>query len=188
MRNYKSLKKIIIILVIFAIAVFVIFAYILINIKKKNENISNLRNKLISSSVDSKYLESMQLMLSSANDSISQIDSSILKSDGDVLIIETIEQLAKKNGLEATIDSIAVEDLVSLGDSGMTTLKIRAKTSGEWTQIYNFISELTALPYKIRIEGFSLVNNPDTAVSTSQVGLNTHQWLNIFEIRLLKYK
>lgn len=186
MRNYKSLKKIIIILVIFVIIISAIFAYVLINIKNKNENISELHNKLISSSVDSKYLESMQNMVNSADASISQIEASILKSDGDVLIIEKIEQLAKKNGLEVAIDSIAVEDLASLGDSGMTTLKIRAKTIGAWTQVYNFISELVALPYKIRIEGFSLVNNPD--ITASIPGSNANQWQNVFEIRLLKYK
>lgn len=186
MRNYKPLKKIIMILAVLIVLVLSIFIFILFSIKSKNENISKLKNDLAQHSNENQYLGSMQNMVNTANTSINQVNSSILKSDGDVFIIETIEQLAKKNGLDVTIDSLAVEDLASLKDSGMTTLRIKAKTAGAWAPMYNFISELTAMPYKIRVEGFSLISNTDGVTSTVKKGIV--QWQSVFEIRLLKYK
>lgn len=182
MRNYKSLKRIIIILSVIIAVVFGLFFFTITGIKNKNENITKLQNELLDHASESKYLASIQNIVSKANISIEQINSSILSSDSNVVIIETIEQIATKNGLEITIDSIAVEDLVATKDSDMTTLKIRVKTNGKWIQTYNFISELESLPYQINVEKSSLITGAEAG------DLKDRLWQNVFEIRLLKYK
>lgn len=185
MRNYKYLNKIIIILALLIVAVSVLFYFVASGIKSKNENIAKLKSDLSVRASEKEYLFSMQNMLNKVDTSISQIDSSVLSSDGDVSIIENIEQIAKKNGLDVSIDSLSIEDLPSTLNSGMTTLKIRAKTEGNWSSIYNFVYELSSLPYKIKIERFLLTAVPGTSTVKGSTG---RQWQNVFEIRLLKYK
>lgn len=182
MRNYKFLKSTIIILALIIVGVFVTFYFVVNGIKNKNQNIAKLQNERAGHLNDGRYLESMKNIVNQFSSSISQIESSIVSKDGDVAIIETIEQIGQKNNLELSVDSISEEDLPSTKDSGITTLKISARTSGSWKSIYNFVSELEALPYKVKIQRLSFSTSVDNTKSTER------KWQNVFEIKLLKYK
>ena len=63
-------------------------------------------------------------------------------------------------------------------------LKIRASTSGSWSNTYKFLSELESLSYKIAVDSLSLVSSKDGDSGSPQGTF----WRSVFEIRVLKYK
>ena len=121
------------------------------DIRLRNEHISKLSQEVSSLSSKQDYLVSTQKMIGSINQDIIRIDNSIITKDGDVAFIENLELIAKSNGLTLNIDSLVFEDDTKLTGAGLTTLKIKAKTTGNWSNTYRFLSQIESLPFKIKV-------------------------------------
>lgn len=191
MNHKKALKKILILSVVFIMILCFVIIFVFLDIKSKNENIFKLEDELSSQTEKSQYLLKMQKIVRDANNSIDQIDSSILKSDGGVKIIEDVENLAEKNGLEVKIEAITIEEIPFTNDSDIMAFKIKAKTKGSWSGTYNFISELESLEEKIKINRFVLnLTTDDFDSSTNNIELKNLKvkWQSSFEVYFLKYK
>lgn len=187
MFNQKSFKQILVILCIIAAAFFVAYYFLYEDVKGKNEHISSLVQDLDFQSSRQEYLISTQRMIQNINSDIDRINNSIVATDGDVKFIEGLEAIARSEGLSVTIDSLGIEDSVALDASGVTNLKLRAKTKGPWSGTYAFISQLESLPYKIKINSFGIQSDGGETTADGKK-LSVPQWQSSFEIQVLKYK
>ena len=104
--------------------------------------------------------------------------------------IEEMARGAKDNGIQITIDSIAIDNILPLVKTNMTTLDIRAKTKGNWANTYIFLKELESLPFLVRLDKFALITTSDDIVSTNPKNVNNQgqDWQSVFEIHVLKNK
>jgi hypothetical protein len=135
------------------------------------------------------YMISLERTIQNADPDIIRINNSIIAKDGDVEFIETLEQMAKTNGLSVSIDSLTLENNPILAGSNVTILRIKAKTQGSWLGTYTFLSELESLPLKIKVDKFGFANGgSDTQTPSGKSAKATVVWQSIFEIVVLKYK
>ncbi len=165
------------------------YYFIYRDIKSKNEHISSLIQQLDFQSSRQEYLVSTQRMIENLNSDMTKINDSIVSKDGDVEFIENLENRAKNKGLTINIESLNVEDDPTSTASSITKLKLSAKTKGSWDGTYTFLSELESLPFKIKIEKFSIVNESRSEVlDGKQTYTYSPDWKTSFEIVVLKYK
>ncbi len=160
------------------------------NIKRTNEHIFVLEHTMDLQSKKQNYLLAMQKMVQETDAQVLQINNSIVASDGDVHFIESIESIAKNNGIGITIDSLTLEDDPVFQGSNIVSLKIKAKTQGSWAGNYAFLTQVESLPFKIKIDTFGLVKTSDTSATLDpkQKGNTPSEWQTSFQIHVLKYK
>lgn len=190
MKKEAALKRILILLIILFVSIFWVYYSGFVDIKSKSENISQTESQLSNSIQQSQYMSLISHDVSLADSSIKQINDLIIDRENDVVFIEKFESIAKKNGLDIKINSLAVETLTTQNDNKMsdnlTTLKIKATTNGSWQKTYIFLTQLESLPFVIRIDKFALINSSDTALDQPKKGIQN--WQAIIEMRVLKYK
>lgn len=152
----------------------------------KNENVSSLEHDLTLKGSRQDYLISTQKLIDDLSVDLQSVDSSIIAVDADVSFIEDLELLAEDNGLEIDIESLVVEDSPTLAAANVATLKAKIKTSGKWSGTYSFLTELESLPFKVKVNKFSMTNiSKDSGLDVKK---NGQQWQGGFEIVVLKYK
>lgn len=188
MYNPKSLKKILVFLSLIMITLFVGHYFLYRDIKLKNEHISILSAELESQSERQGYLIATERVIESIKEDIELIDKSIIASNEDVDFIEDLEAIARRNGLTIKIDSLVIEDAKELDAAGITTLKVRAKTTGPWVGTYTFLSEVESLPFKIKVNKFAILNTGEGASVEGATPVLKNEWQSTFEILILKYK
>lgn len=186
MTKQSSHKKILSILSLVVALLFVGYYFLYKDIKTKNQKISYLENEISLQSGRQEYLVSTEKLIESLSADISDIDTSIVAKDADVNFIENLEAIAKNNNLSIDIDSLGIEDLPGQKSNDISTLKVRARATGPWKGTYAFFAELESLPFKVKINKYSLSNvSSDTGVDAKKVG---QIWQSTFEIVVLKYK
>ena len=188
MKDNKHLKKILVLPILFVLIVTGAVIFVFLNIKNKNEHISDLRNDLTFQITKQQNMISMDKIVEKANPEISLIDNSIISKDGDVAFIENLEEKARNNGLTIEIESLSFDDSPQVASSSVTTLKVRANTKGSWSGTYKFLAQVEALPFRVKINNFSFVNSSDETVFSRKKVSNPVGWQSRFEISVLKYK
>ena len=189
MYNYKLLKIMLLTLSTLVVVIFGLCYIVFQDIKDKNENHHILSHGLLFQNDKLAYLVSTQKAIDNISSDIVRIDSSVVSKEGEVDFIENLESIARENGLSIEIDSLVFEDKPGSSSGLINVLKIKAKTKGSWYGSYVFLSRLEALPFKIKIDKFSLTNTgTEILVSDKKVGVPSGDWQSTFEIAVLKYK
>jgi hypothetical protein len=151
---------------------------------------AELLQHINSASSKETYTSNTQKQIQALNPEIKKVESSIVPASDVVSFIEKLERVAKDNGLVIKNDSITeeYENNPKQVSSNISFLKIKSQTTGSWRGTYKFLSELEALPYKIKISSFAISNSGAVINSTNQSGGYGSAWSAVFEIRVLKYK
>lgn len=121
------------------------------SIVKKYEVVNVLRNE--------SDIFALQQSLQSNKKEIDTLLSYIVKEDGVVAYVETLEKAAKLNGAELAVEKIDLEDglgkkrvIDSNGKSKIDDVRtygrliIRLKVEGSWAEVMSFVSTLEQLP------------------------------------------
>jgi len=180
MKDIKFFKKILIFSSILIVVLFVFYYFIFSDISRRNKHSSELQNTIEFQNQKDQNVLSTKREIQMAGNNIEKISNSIIAKDGDVSFIELIESIARRNGMEISIDSLSLSDDPQLTGSNLTFLNIRGGIEGGWTGNFNFLRELESLPYNIVIKKYSLTNSDD--------GIKLGKWQSVFEIQVLKYK
>lgn len=188
MDQSKLFKKIIIGLSLISTALFVLIYFVYLDIKAKNEKISLVEQELASKNNRYDYLVSMQKLVQDIEPDIKKIDESIISKSADVDFIENLEALARSRDLTIQIFSLNLVADSKLSSSTVSTLKIKAKAEGSWASVYTFLSELESLPFKVKINQFSIISNDNLALSRAGSLTQEQKWQATFDISVLEYK
>ena len=187
MNKSNSLKKILIFLGLVAVVFLVIYYFVYIDIKTKNEKISQLEDSLSQQDDKQGYILSTKRTIQSLSDDLAEVNNSIVGSDGDVKFIESLETLARRNGLGIEIQSLVFDD-GTLNSSEITVLNIKAKTTGSWAGMYAFLANIESLPLKIKVTRFDVANALTDFVGVDKPATSTGVWQGVVEMSVLKYK
>lgn len=189
MHNYKSSKIILIILCILVIVIFVACYFVYGDIKNKNENYNFILHDLSFQNDKQDYLASKLKMVDDMGTEINAVDNSIISKNGEVGFIESLESLARENGLSIEISSLTLDNSVNLASSSINVFNIKAKTEGSWYGNYVFLSRLESLPFKVKINMVGLTDSSKDVVSDANNSNPTNNtWQSVFDIGVLKYK
>jgi len=183
-------KKIAIILGVIVLGIFALYYFIFIDIKNRNEHASVLLHDVNAEIAKQEYIVSLEHTIESLTPDLDRVNSSVIAKDGDVKFIEDLETMAKSNGLKITIDSLMLENNnPTLVGSGLTVLRVKAKTEGNWSGTYTFLSELESLPLKIKIDKFGFASLGGDVPADGKKPVKTNKvWQSILEIIVLKHK
>lgn len=189
MYKNNSLKKILITLSLIALFILGGYYFVFNDIINKNRHTSSLKNELSHESTKEEYVTSTKKTLEDLDPDLTRINNSIVAAGADIGFIESLETLAKENGIEITINSLSLEDDIKFITTGVNILNIKAETSGGWKGTYKFISQLESLPVKIRIKSFSLETSGSSLSTDPKKPLSAENtWKASFEMGVLKYK
>lgn len=188
MNQASFLKKVIAFLSLVSLALFGAIYFVYQEIKIKNEKVSSVEQDLSQKSTRYDYLLSTKKLIENIELDIKKIDNSVVGKSGDVAFIEDLELLAKSNGLKIEIESLNLENDSKNASSTITTLKVKAKTEGDWVGMYSFVSEIESLPIKIKINRFALITEGELTSSQAKPVDQNKNWQGSFEISVLKYK
>ena len=187
MSKSKSFKKILIFLAVIAVAFIALFYFVYADIKSKNEKVSVLEASLSQQDDKQGYVLSTKRTIQSLSDDLTQVNSSIVSTDGDVKFIESLEALARKNGLTIEIQSLTLDD-TTLNSDSITILNIKAKTTGGWNGMYTFLADIESLPLKVRVSRFDLANAQADSVGVDKKASSSGVWQGLIDMSVLKYK
>ncbi len=187
MNQSKPFKKIISVLVLVSVLLFVAMYFVYAEIRSKNLRVSEVEQDLSQKNTRYDYLLSMQKLVKDSENDIKKIDDSIVPKSGDVLFIETIENLAKSHNLTITIESLNLTSDPKL-ESNVATFKIKASVEGLWSDLYLFASEIESIPVKVKINKFSLKNKDEIPADKTKIANMGKSWRGSFEISVLEYK
>jgi hypothetical protein len=172
-----------------AIAIFVVCYFVYGDIKNKNENYNFILHDLSFQNDKQDYLASKLKTVENISAEINAIDNSIVSKNDEVGFIESLESLARENGLSIEISSLTLDNSASLASSTMNILNVKAKTSGSWLGNYTFLSRLESLPFKVKINMVGLTNSSSGAVSdVNNSNPSNDTWQSVFDIGVLEYK
>ncbi|MCX6702052.1 MAG: hypothetical protein NTX96_02560 [Candidatus Zambryskibacteria bacterium] len=189
MYNHKLSKITLVVLTIVIIVIFMMCYFVYKDIKYKNQNHHIILSDLSFQNNKQDYLISTQKTMDDLAPDIKLINSSIISKEGDVGFIENLESIAKENSLSIEIDSLIFDNGLKPTSSSTDVLKIKAKTEGSWSNSYTFLARLESLPFKIKIDKFSLTSIPVGIVSgTNENYVSSGNWQSVFEIDVLKSK
>lgn len=188
MKTLNLSKKVSILLCLVIVFIFISYYFVYSDIKRRNEHVSSLNQDLSFQIKKRQYILSLQRTFQSTDSDIALVNNSIIPTEDGVKFIEDIESMARNNGLTIDIDSLGFEDSTLFSSSTITTLKVRAKTTGSWGGTYHFLSEIESLPIKVKINNLGLLSSIKDDGSTSKTKKPTALWQSTFEINVLKYK
>jgi Tfp pilus assembly protein PilO len=180
----NQFKIIVIFLCVLSLVLFGSYYFLYKEIELKNEHISTLKSNLSTQDKKQEYILSTQRILQNLKTDIDNVDNSIIAKDEGVKFIENLEELARQDNVNLSIDSLVFEEDPSFASAGVISLKIKAKMNGNWEGIYRLISQFESLPYKIKIDHLTFTN-PESQANVLNTGKN---WQGSFEIHVLKYK
>ncbi len=106
---------------------------------------------------------------------IDQLQSRIVKKDGTVSFIDTVESYAKSSGISVLVENVEERKLTPEIE-GYQALHLNVKTQGSWEGTYRFLSLLESLPYKLTIESAEIKNEMrETAAWNSLISVSVLQ-------------
>ena len=189
MKQLQLSKKILIVPGIFIIGFCILYYFVFVDIKNRNERISLLEHELKRETTKSEYITSLEHILVNADSDIARINNSIIPNDGDVEFIENLEKMARENNLLIEINSLVFENNSAFASTSLTLLKINAQTKGDWLGSYTFLNQIESLPIKVKIKRFDFTNSILETNSDITKSIKSNSvWQSTFEIFLLKYK
>ncbi len=174
--NNGSLKKMLGLAGLCAVLLFAAYYSMFSDIKRRNEHASALGDELAVETRNEQYMLSVERELTSSGADIARVNGSIIPADADVTFIDNFESLARSGGLSIEIKSLALKTDNQLLASSTKALDIVAQTKGSWSGTYSFLVQMESLPYKIKINKFSVLK------------LDNGIWQSDFDITALKYK
>lgn len=108
--------------------------------------------------------------------------SYLLKEDGEVDLIRSLETLVKEYNLKSEIKFAKIETVK--GTSSVETLSVGLDVIGTWDNIVSFYGKMEVMPYFVKITDFKMEKFASYDIKDSKVST----WLGSFKLDVLKLK
>jgi Tfp pilus assembly protein PilO len=152
MKN-KALSKIMVFLLsvtaLLSLSAWVFLVYKSMELRKE---IASLGTEARDKSSESAYLSSIRNTLRDSKEELAVIDGRFISKDSVPELINSLENKAAAERVNANFGSINVES----PEEAHPTLRIKMTGSGTWERALSFITLLDSLPYVSRIENLNL--------------------------------
>lgn len=173
-----SLKKQLILSIIFFLISVLIFFFLLKDVNEKRELLTKTQEEW---KIESTYRENISSLISSMGkieDEVILLEKHFVQSSDVVPFLDTIEELAKKVGIKADVLSVDIP-------KDNSSLIMEAKALGNFESIYKFTLLLENSPYEMEFLSVDIQNPSVQDLST--VGSKNSQWVANYRIKLLSF-
>ncbi len=186
MRRKTKTKQIFETIAVMTIIALVFYVILFIQIKEKNKIVSALTNETESIIKKETKLRSVKKLVRDIERERNIIDSYFITNDNIVDFIEIIENFGKRNGLSIEITSVKVDDINSVLEKKVKTgelLYVNFKTKGHFGELFQFLSILENLPFKIDLLNIDF--KKPSGISGQDKDMNL--WSGFFNISVAKF-
>lgn len=157
MTKRNKTKELLVIALVLNAAVIGLYAFLFLEVKRKNEHVSRLVNEIETQSVEERTLASVKSLVVETASAREQLKRFFVERGGSVAFIELLESTARTAGAKLTIHSVAEEDVAGVPD--VKSLKLSLAADGSWQSAIRFLGMLEYLPYQVAVEDVSLRTN-----------------------------
>ena len=141
--------------------------FFFLKIKDNVEAVHSAEAEAASEQASVEQNRSLQQLAESIQPEIASLDSRVVASDGTAAFIETVESLARTNGLSVTISAVNNAPSAVGNPGSYQLLTLTVATVGSWQNTEKFLSLLETLPYELGLPSITLVENVGNAPSGS---------------------
>jgi Tfp pilus assembly protein PilO len=155
----KNTLTILIVVSLIALTLALVLGYGIYDIRSKNQKTSELLQQADKIANEDVEFQSIRSVLGSIQEDIEEFDKYTLTEARVVPMVEKIETVGRKLGLETNTTSISVAKPEGTASSteGVKKIKIVVETKGEKTPTMTFLGALESLPYRIMIDESSVI-------------------------------
>ena len=171
----KRNKELLIITAILAVVALALYGFLFLEVKRKNESISNLRNEIELQEKQEHLLRSVKTTADASAALRTKIDTYIVAQDGTAEFIEMIQAIGRRGAVAVTVDSVEAVALPAAKD--MEELRIVMHTEGSWADSIRFLGTLELLPVEHSFERVR-IERPRASENV--------RWRSDYAIRVLK--
>ncbi|KKQ82937.1 MAG: hypothetical protein UT07_C0014G0013 [Parcubacteria group bacterium GW2011_GWB1_38_8] len=154
----KNSKLFIMVLVLISTTLFIVLVLGVYIVRLKNNNTSELLNTADNFTETNALVQSIRIAQRSASEDIESFNNFVLSEDKLVPLIESIEEVGRKFGLETDITSVkgTEEELVE-----PHIISIAVETKGSWVSVMSFLHAIESLPNRVMINESSFYKEDD---------------------------
>lgn len=168
----KAVITLSILLVLGALLCYGVFYFI----KRKITQTQVYEAQLTESSQYEERDRALEKLLGDVKPEIEKLHTRAVATDGTVQFIETVESLARGQGLKVTVQGLKVEEHPTQKER-FENLRVDLVVEGSWAAVYKMQSILEAMPYKLTLPSVSLQKSGESS-----------GWQGKFTLVVLKHK
>ncbi len=183
-----STKQILIVSILLVVATLVGYAFLLMDIKNKNQKASALFAEIDQYAEHQAELRVMDKFAEKLRGDIEKIDSYFVHKDDVVSFIEVLEGAGARVGADVSIGSITLEEAPADAPDTAEKLFVRVDAKGSWSAVTAFLSSVEHMPYRMFIDRVAVERNAPPApffASTEAPATEKGAWSVVFDMRVL---
>jgi hypothetical protein len=192
MKDISHTKKVLLITIALTLASSLIYGFLFLAVKSKNEKISAFLNEADADLKKDETLRSIKITLEDYEEEVAKLDTYFISHEGTSEFIESLESLGEKAGVALTIASVALEQDTRVKNDFKEVLRIRMETSGSWANTFTFLSIIENMPMSVRVENAAVLlftASDDLSFNGGdRVRSEGEYWKGSFEITAAKLK
>lgn len=148
MKMHKT-KELLIIALLFAAAAAGWYAFMFVQVKAKNERISDLRNQIDARTAEESTLHSRKELVADTASLHEKLKSYFVAAEGSVSVIELLETVGNEVGI--LVETRKVETNAIAKSETAELLRLTLIATGTWSNTLRFLGLIELLPYEARI-------------------------------------
>lgn len=165
----KVITIILAVLVVTLLVVDVVFGKV---IKKDLEEVQRLRTEVAESQNDSNIVL-LKREMGTATEALDLLQSYLVGREESIAFIETIESVARNEGVALTVQGVNVETVEGTEDDpGHNELVVETKLLSSWSSMMEFLIIIENLPYNVEISDFRLSSTFNSELGRSEWSAN----------------
>ncbi|MBL7045136.1 MAG: hypothetical protein ISR98_00855 [Parcubacteria group bacterium] len=181
MDKLKTTKQIFMFMTILTIAVIISYSFFFYNIKEKNKMISLMTNETDAAIQREVKLRSVKDLIKDTQENRLKLDTYFVVDDKIVNFIEEIEELSRDVGVDTEVVSVNVDEGKANNISEL--LKLDLNIEGKWEDVFQFITLIEKMSFKISVSQASL-----QVIYDNESKISSGIWKGFLSINVVKLK
>ncbi len=184
------MRKNIAILIILNLAIFGLYYYLLVDIRRSNIDTSSKLAQINLETMKKEQLQSVKILMDETKIQRDKVANLFVQQDGSVGFIEMVESLGGTTGVKLNIESVGIGVSKAKIGSSTESIQLVVKTEGAWADVMHLLSMLESLPFKVSFD--SVVLNKLSEASSPTPSMTAKKslsyWNGSFGFSVLKIK
>ncbi|MSU55461.1 MAG: hypothetical protein EXS46_02895 [Candidatus Taylorbacteria bacterium] len=186
----KKIRTLFLSILIGNLLVFSAYVWMFFEIQKKNLHIADLVKKVEAINEKQKLFSVVKEKVAETAEKRKQLDLYAISKDGMVPFLNYFQTLENGKNISFKLNSVEIVPSDISGDI-YEIVKINLEGTGEWSDVYNFVSLTELMPYKINIEKVELgkgVNGSRVSGQNQKFASSGSVWKIALDFGVLKLK
>jgi hypothetical protein len=172
----RKSKELLVITLLLNLAAFGWYGFLFSEIKKKNEHISDLTNRIEAEASRERAIAYKRDIVTDTVSFRGKLRSLTLQKGGEISFLELLEKSGDTVGARASVESVTTRSHPQL--ESMTELRLKLKAEGSWSAVVRFLGLMEFIPLESALD--------QLVVSKAERGGGVYPWRADFILIVLR--